>query len=56
MQSSETLQIGDVVETADAAFFEGHLQRVRDRAASICARMAEELVGTPFPPRTSDGS
>lgn len=56
MQSSEALHIGDVVESADAAFFEGQLQRVRDRAASICARVAEELFGTPLPPRTSDGS
>lgn len=56
MQSTEALHIGDVVEDAAAAFIADNLERVRLRARDICARMAEELLGTPLPPQTSDGS
>lgn len=56
MRSSETLHIGDVVEGVSAAFIEGNLERVRRRARSICARVAQEIHGTPMPPETSDGS
>ena len=56
MQSTQALHIGNVVEGAPAAFFEDNLNRVRQRAASICARVAEELHGTPLPPQLGDGS
>lgn len=56
MRSSEALHIGDVVEGASIAFVEDNLQRVRNRATSICARVAEELYGTPLPPQMGDGS
>ena len=56
MRSSETLHIGDVVEGATAAFIEANLDRVRRRARNICARVAQEIFGTPLPPETSDGS
>lgn len=56
MRSSEALHIGDVVEGASSAFIEDSLQRVRKRAVSICARVAEELHGTPLPPQIGDGS
>jgi NAD(P)H dehydrogenase (quinone) len=39
-----------------ATFIEGNLERVRHRAAGICARMAQELVGTPLPQQMGDGS
>ena len=56
MQSTEALHIGNVVESAPADFFEDNLARVRQRAASICARVAQELHGTPLPPQLGDGS
>ena len=56
MRSSEALHIGDVVEGASIAFVEDNLQRVRNRATSICERVAEELYGTPLPPQMGDGS
>lgn len=56
MQSTEALHIGNVVESAPADFFEDNLVRVRQRAASICARVAQELHGTPLPPQLGDGS
>jgi len=56
MRSSEALHIGDVVDGASSAFIEDKLERVRKRAASICARVAEEMYGTPLPPQTGDGS
>ncbi|KMS59026.1 NAD(P)H dehydrogenase [Sphingobium baderi LL03] len=56
MRSSEALHIGDVVEGASSAFIEDSLQRVRKRAASICARVGQELYGTPLPPQLGDGS
>ena len=56
MQSSEALYIGNVVDSAPADFFKDNLARVRQRAASICARVAQELHGTPVPPQLGDGS
>ncbi|KEQ52892.1 NAD(P)H-dependent oxidoreductase [Sphingobium chlorophenolicum] len=56
MQSTEAVHIGNVVEGAPANFFQDNLARVRQRAASICARVAEELHGTPLPPQLGDGS
>ncbi|AMK26282.1 NAD(P)H-dependent oxidoreductase [Sphingobium sp. TKS] len=56
MRSNEVLHIGDVVEGASSAFIEDNLQRVRTRAASICARVRQELYGTPLPPQLGDGS
>lgn len=56
MRSSEALHIGDVVEGASGAFIENNLERVRNRATSICARVAQELHGTPLPPQVGDGS
>ena len=56
MRSSEALHIGDVVEGASIAFVEDNLQRVRNRATSISARVVEELYGTPLPPQMGDGS
>lgn len=56
MQSTEALHIGNVVKGAPGAFFEDNLTQVRQRAASICARVAQELYGTPLPPQLGDGS
>ncbi|BAI97425.1 hypothetical protein Sj15T_18620 [Sphingobium sp. TA15] len=56
MHSAEALHIGNVVEGATASFIEDNLSRVRQRAASICARLAEELHGIPLPPQPGDGS
>ena len=56
MQSTEALHIGNVVKSAPADFFEDNLAQVRQRAASICARVAQELHGTPLPPQLGDGS
>lgn len=56
MHSSQVLHIGDVAEGAPAAFIEDNLNRVRQLATSICARVAEELHGTPLPPQLGDGS
>jgi len=56
MRSSEALHIGDVVEGMSAAFVQDNLERVRSRARSICARVAQEIHGTPMPPATNDGS
>ena len=56
MQSSEVFHIGEVTEGVSATFMEENLERVRHRAASICARMAQELVGTPLPQQMGDGS
>lgn len=56
MHSTEALHIGNVVDGAPASFFEDHLKHVRQRAAIICARVAEDLYGTPLPPQLGDGS
>ncbi|AMK17401.1 MULTISPECIES: NAD(P)H-dependent oxidoreductase [Sphingobium] len=56
MHSTQALHIGNVVEGAPADFIEDNLARVRQRATSICARVAEELHGTPLPPQLGDGS
>jgi NAD(P)H dehydrogenase (quinone) len=56
MQSTEALHIGGVIEGASAAFIDDNLERVRRRTASICARVARELIGTPMPQQTGDGS
>lgn len=56
MRSAETMHIGDVVEGVSPAFVEAALERVRKRASSLCARMAEELLGIPLPPDVGDGS
>lgn len=55
-RSSETLHIGDVVEGVSPTFIEGHLERVRRKARSICTQSVREILGTPLPPETSDGS
>jgi NAD(P)H dehydrogenase (quinone) len=56
MRSNETLYIGDVVEGASAAFIEAGLDRVRNRARAICARVAHDICRTPMWPDVSDGS
>ncbi|MDF0546386.1 NAD(P)H-dependent oxidoreductase [Sphingobium sp. H39-3-25] len=56
MQSTEALHIGNVGEDAPATFIKDGLQRVRQRATSICARLAQELHGIPLPPQVGDGS
>lgn len=51
MQSAEMMHIGDVVDGVSPEFVEDSLKRVRQRARSLCARIAQEMCGTPLPPR-----
>ncbi|WP_157801280.1 NAD(P)H-dependent oxidoreductase [Sphingobium sp. LB126] len=56
MRSNAALHIGDVVEGVDAAFIRDNLDRVRSRVQSLCARVAQDIQGTPAPSPAGDDS